>query len=106
MTEGARTIRYVAWSSWSLLALAVLAAATALISHWGVNAQWLGARDLGLAILLAYVAATALIGSTFAAPVLALFGLVSLYFDRRSASRFLAAAIVSALPILVLTWLE
>jgi hypothetical protein len=78
----------------------------ALFCHWGVNAQSLGARDAGLALSMAFVGAAALIGSTYAVPVFGVAGLVSLFFQRRAALRFLAAGAVSAAPLALLAWLE
>jgi hypothetical protein len=98
--------RVLAWGSWLSLGGAVLTALTALFCQWGVNAESLGARDMGLALHLASVAAIALVGSLYAAPVLAALGFLSLFLQRRIGFRFLAAGAVTALPLAVLTWLE
>jgi len=37
---------------------------------------------------------------------LVVLGVLSLFFQRRVGLRFLAAAVVTALPLVVLTWLE
>jgi hypothetical protein len=73
--------------------------------QWGVNAGILGARDMGLALSLAWVAAIALIASLYATPVLVALGLLSLIFQRHAGLRFLAAGAVTALPLAVLTWI-
>jgi len=94
--------RLLAWASWFVLAAAVLTAATALFCHWGVNAESLGARNAGLAIFLALLGAVALVGSTYAVPVLVVLGLISFSLDRRSAFRLLAAGAACAVPVAVL----
>src|SRR4051812_43809654 len=100
------TTRLLVWGSWLSLGGAVLATVTALFCHWGVNAGSLGAHHEGLAIGFAFVGAVALIGSTYAVPVLAILGVLSLSFQRRAALRFFAAGATSAVPLAVLTWLE
>jgi hypothetical protein len=92
--------------SWISLGGAVLTAVTALFCQWSVNAESLGARDLGLALHLASIGAIALVGSLYAAPLLVTLGFLSLFFQRRAGFRFLAAGAVTALPLVVLTWLE
>ena len=99
-------MRVLAWVSWLSLAVAVLTAATALFCRWGVNAGSFGARDMGLALYFSIVGAVALVGSFYAAPVLVVLGISSLFLQRRVGFRFLAAGAVIALPIAVLTWLE
>ena len=91
--------KILAWTSWLTLAAALLAAATALIARWGVNAESLGAHDAGMALYLAFLGAYASIGALYAAPVLALAGLASLPYQRDAALRFLAAAGVCALAL-------
>ncbi len=98
--------RLLAWASWLCLGGAVVIAVTALFCQWGINAESLGARDMGLALYLTFVGAVALVGSIYAAPVFAVLGLLSLFLERRTGFRFLAASAVTALPIAVLTWLE
>lgn len=96
----------ISWASWLSLAGAICIAAVALFCHWGVNAESLGARDAGVALFLAFVGASTLIGSTYAAPVLGVLGVVTFAFQRPAAVRILAAGAACALPIAVLTWLE
>jgi hypothetical protein len=98
--------RILGWVSWASLAGAVLAALTALFCLWAVNAESLGARDMGLGLFLAWASAAALVGSLYAAPFLAAVGLLSLLIQRRTGLRFLLAAAVTALPLALLTWLE
>lgn len=86
------------------LAGALLVALTALFCHWAVNARSLGARDLGLGVSFAFVGATALMASIYAAPAFTLLAVVSFPFQRRAALRFLAAALASALPVVALAW--
>lgn len=99
-------VRVLAWISWISLAVAVLTAVTVLFCHWGVNAESFGARDAGLALYFSFVIALALVGSLYAVPVLMVFGVLALFFQRRAGFRFLAAGAVTALPLAVLTWLE
>lgn len=96
--------RILAWASWASLGLAAAAAATVLFSQWAVNG--LGARDMGLALFFAYLAALTGIGTLYAAPVLTLAGIAALFVQRRAGLRFLAAGAVCAIPIAVLTLLE
>lgn len=98
--------RFVVGASWLSLVVAVLITVVALFSHWGVNAEVLGAHDAGWALFLAFVGAFALVGATYAVPVMLVIGLLSLSLSRRSALRFLAAAGVCAVPVAVLTWLQ
>lgn len=99
-------LRVLAWASWLSLVVAVLTAATALFSQWGVNAESFGARDMGLALNFAIVGAVVLVGSFYAVPVLVVLGVLSLFLQRRVGLRFLAAGAVTALPLVVLTLLE
>jgi len=99
-------MRVLAWVSWLSLAVAVLMAATALFCQWGVNAESIGAHDAGLALYFAFVVAVILVGSTYAVPVLVVLGVLSLFLQRRVGFRFLAAGAVTALPLVVLSWLE
>jgi hypothetical protein len=96
----------LAWVSWLSLAVAVLTAVTALFCQWAVNAESFGARDMGLALYFSIVGAVALVGSFYAIPVLVVLGVLSLFFQRRVGLRFLAAGAVTALPLVVLSWLE
>jgi hypothetical protein len=106
MKNASFTTRLLVWGSWLSVAGAVLVTVTALFCRWGVNAESLGAHDQGLATALAFVGAVALIGSTFAVPLLAILGVLALFFQRRAALRFLAATAICAVPLAVLTWLE
>jgi hypothetical protein len=105
-SQAPNRLRVLAWASWLSLVVAVLAAATALFSQWGVNAESFGARDMGLALSFAFVGGVILIGSLYAVPVLVVLGVLSLFVQRRAGFRFLAAAAVTALPLVVLTLLE
>ena len=98
--------RVLAWVSWLSLAVAALMAVTALFCQWGVNAESIGARDAGLALYFAFLVGLILVGSTYAAPILVVLGVLSLFFQRRVGFRFLAAGAVTALPLVVLSWLE
>jgi hypothetical protein len=100
------TTRLLVWGSWLSLGGAVFITVTALFCRWALNAPGLGAHDPGLAIMFAFVVAFALIGSTYAVPILAVLGALSFSFQRAAALRFLAASAASALPLAVLTWLE
>jgi hypothetical protein len=96
-------LRLLGWASWLSLAVAVLAAIAALFSQWGINADSMGARDAGLALYFAFVVAFVSVGCLYAVPILALVGVLSLFFQRNVGFRFLAAGAVAAVPIAVLT---
>jgi len=96
----------ISWVSWLSLGGAILIAAVALLCQWGVNAESLGAHDAGVALFFAFLGAATLIGSTYAAPLLGVLGVLAFAFQRPAAIRFLAAGAACALPIAVLTWLE
>lgn len=98
--------RVISWASWLSLGGAILIAAVALFSQWAVNAESLGARDAGVAIYFSFVGAATVIGSTYAAPLFGVLGVITFAFQRPAAVRFLAAGAACALPIAVLTWLE
>lgn len=98
--------RFLAWTSWFVLGAAIVLTAAALLSHWAINAESLGARDAGLALFLAFASAFALIGSLYASPVLALVGFSVLFWHRDTGLRFLAAAVVISIPLVVLAWME
>ncbi len=95
---------FLALASWLALGIALAAAATALFSHWAVNG--LGTTDLGLALFFAMLGAASAIATLYAAPVLTLAGVATVFFERRSGLRFLAAGAVCGLPLAVLTLLE
>jgi hypothetical protein len=93
------------WFSWLSLAAVLLAAGGALFCEWAINADSLGAHDMGLALSCATIGALLLLGSVYAVPVLAGLGALTLYFQRPAGFRFLIAAAVAAVPLAVLTWL-
>lgn len=82
------------------LALSALAACFALFVRWAVDAEAIGAHDLGAAILFVFAGAAVLVGIFWAAPALALVGIVTLRFDRSSGVRLLAAAVLCSIPLL------
>lgn len=92
------------WASWLSLGLALLAVATALFSHWAVDG--LGARDMGVALSFAFLTALIGVGTLYAAPALALAGLLAFFYQRNAGLRFLAAGAICAIPLAVLTLLE
>jgi hypothetical protein len=96
--------RILAWSSWFALGASALTTVVALFAFWGVNAESVGAHDAGLALLLAFTSGFALVGSLYAAPVLTLIGLGSLFLHRDAGLRFLAAAVIISIPLVVLAW--
>ncbi len=98
-----RAARFLGWGSSAIVAVAVPTAAAALFSQWAVDG--LGARDMGLALFFAFLAALTGMVSLYAAPVLTLAGLAALYFRRGTGLRFLAAGAVCGIPIAVLTLL-
>jgi hypothetical protein len=67
-------IRPLAVMSWLALGGTVLIAAMALFLHWAINADALGARQMGLSLSLAWTSAAMLVGSLYAAPFLAALG--------------------------------
>lgn len=97
-------MRFLGWASWLSLAVAVLAAAAALFSQWGINADSLGAHDAGLALHFAFAVAFVSLGSLYAVPVLAVVGMFALFFQRNVGLRFLAAGVAAAVPIAAMTW--
>jgi hypothetical protein len=98
--------RRIARLSWAGLAVAILVAATALFSHWAINAEAFGARDMGLALMLSYLQAFALAGSLYATPAFTLLGMVAYFFDRPSGMRLLVAAVVLSAPFTILLLAE
>lgn len=98
--------RRLARLSWAGLAVAILFAAGALFSHWAINAEAFGARDMGLALALSYLEAFALAGSLYATPAVTLLGMVAYFFDRPSGLRLLAAAVVLSAPFTILLLAE
>jgi hypothetical protein len=98
--------RLLLWGSWLSVVAGILVAAIGLFSHWGVNAATLGASDAGLALSLAFLGGAALIGAMYAAPLLAVVGLLVLFIERRSAIRFLIAAAILATPLATVAWLD
>jgi len=103
MVQVAGATRFLSWASWLSLGIALPAAATAVFSQWAVNG--LGARDMGIALFFAFFGAATAIGSMYAAPVLTLVGVVTLFFQRLAGLRFIAAGAVCGMPIAVLTLL-
>lgn len=99
-------MRTLARVSRASLGLAVLTAATVLFCRWAINAQSLGARDMGLALDFSIVVAAASVGALYAVPILVALGVLSLFLQRRIAVTFLAAGAVSALPLAVMMWLR
>jgi hypothetical protein len=99
---GMRVLAQVGWLS---LTLAVLMAAAVLFCQWGINAEYFGARDTGVALGFAFAVAVASVGALYAAPILLVVGFFSLFLQRRVGFTFLAAGAVTALPLAVPTWL-
>lgn len=88
------------------LGAAALAAVAAILGRWAINAEAWGAHDPGLALFLAFASSFALLGATWAAPVLVLAGALARRVDRRSGWRLLAAGILCAVPLAVYSWLD
>jgi hypothetical protein len=99
-------MRFLAWTSWLSLGVATLAAAAMLFCVWGVNAGPLGAKDAGLALSFSFAAAIIGVASLYAAPVLALAGISTLFVQRRAGLVFIGAAAACALPLAILTFME
>jgi hypothetical protein len=104
MRSDERFAGLLGWASWLSLWLALLAAVTALFSHWAVDG--LGTRDMGVALFFAFLAALLGIGTLYAAPALALAGLLAFLYQRHAGLRFLAAGAICGIPLAVLTLLE
>jgi hypothetical protein len=103
---GSAPQRFLPGLSWFLLGVAILVSAAGLLSLWAVNVEGLGARNAGLAIFLAFAGTAGLMGTTYAAPVLALMGIAALFVHRDSGLRILAAGVACSIPIALLTLLE
>ena len=86
--------------------LSLLNSVAALLSHWAINAQGLGAQDLGLALFLAIGGSSSLVASFYAVPVLVLLAGATALAHRPAALWFLAAAGVSCIPLAILSLLE
>lgn len=85
--------------------VALLFAITAFVARWAINANALGARDMGLALHFSWLHAAALVGSLYAVPALGLLAAASLFVDKWSTLRFVAAAALVAAPLAVLSWI-
>jgi hypothetical protein len=97
--------RVLAWLSWLCLGTSALIASAALFAQWAVNAEAFGARDMGWALSMATLSAVAGVGSLYAVPVMVALGVLSLFFQRRAAIRFLVAVALTVLPLAAMTWL-
>lgn len=106
VAPNAFALRFLDWLSWLILGVAVLASVAGLFSVWAVNAESLGAHDLGLAILLSFSGAISIAASTYAVPVLAFVGIPLLFVRRDAGLRLLAAGVACSIPMAVLTILE
>jgi hypothetical protein len=92
----------VGLASMVIALVAILNALFALFAHWSINAEALGKHDLGLAIALSFAGGGSLIAAYIAVPVLALMALLSAFQNRRASVWLMIAALVSAVPLLVL----
>ncbi|MGM0553777.1 MAG: hypothetical protein ACQETK_08270 [Pseudomonadota bacterium] len=92
-------------ASWVCLTASGLAAVTALIGRWAVNAEAFGAHDLGLAVFLAFISSVAFIAATWSAPVFVLAGLVAQRVNQQSGLRLIIAGALSVVPLAGYTWL-
>lgn len=89
--------------SWIAVGAAAATAATAVFCRWGVNADALGAHDMGMALFLSWLGGAALIVCLYSAPLLLALAAAALILRSRSAAaRFLAAGAVAVLPLLLL----
>jgi hypothetical protein len=98
-----RPITFLSVLSHLCLAAALFTAALALLGHWAINAEALGAQDFGIALFSTIVSAIALYGATWAAPVLLLAGAIGLRFERAAGLRLLTAGGLCLLPLGVLS---
>lgn len=93
--------RIIRVGSWLTLGCAFLLLGTAFFASWAVNDAAFGRYDLGLAISMASVAAVAAVIGLYSAPVLGISSALVVAIDRWAAVRQLAAAIVCALPFVL-----
>jgi uncharacterized membrane protein YeaQ/YmgE (transglycosylase-associated protein family) len=88
--------------SWCLAGFAGAAAAYSLFSFWAVQAEWLGKRDMGLALFFAFTGAWTLIACLWLAPICAVLALTAWLTRAGSAPACLIAAAASSAPFLFL----
>ena len=82
----------------------MLAAVLTILARAAVNAEKLGAHDFGLALFLSTWGGVGLVLLTRGAPILAIAGVATLFFEKKSGLRFIAAGLVSLIPLAVFSW--
>jgi len=87
---------------WVLLATASALLATLLLARWAVNAPGLGARDLGLAVLCAYLAGASSTALMVLLPSSLLAALVAGLRRQAPAWPYWGAAALAAAPLVLL----
>lgn len=90
--------------SWICLTASALFTVTALIGRWAVNAEGIGAHDLGLAVFLAFISSIAFIAAMWSAPIFVIAGLVAQRMDKFSGLRLIAAGALSVMLLVGYTW--
>jgi len=96
-------------SSWLprvALCCAVVLSVYAPFSHWAINAEGLGKRDMGLALLFALSFPVAVYASLGIALLSLLMGAVCKASRRQGGGVWLLACLAGLLPLVFLTWLD
>ena len=93
------------WLSWILFGVALLNTLALAFSGWAVNARALGARDMGMGLLLAGSYAATLAASVNLALLCTVLAAGAWFISGRAALWLFAAALMSGLPLGILTLL-
>lgn len=103
--EDNKATRMVRGISRVCVAATLAAALFFLFAHWAVNAEGLGARDLGLAAFFSFTSAFAFVLTLWSVPFLLLAGGLTWRFHAPAARGFLLAGAFACIPFSVRTWL-
>jgi hypothetical protein len=93
------------WLSWILFGFALLNTLALAFSGWAVNARALGARDMGMGLAFAGTFAVTLTASVNLALFCTVMAAGAWFISGRAALWLLAAALVSGLPLGILSLL-
>ena len=88
------------WVGFSAFGLSVLNAVLLFFGTWAVNAQYLGAHDMGLALALAFGGSVNLLVALVAAPIFTSLALIAAFVCRKAVPWFAAAGVISAITFL------